>query len=127
MRMFKRRARILFIGGESAVTASELANDLGGCWLEARAQSIESLNAGAFAPQATQGACHWADTVILLDQGGAGSELWLPQHTQTQCRRWPLSGLGGCERAFNAELRRRVSGLIGGLRLLAGSSGAPPV
>jgi len=123
--VFKRRARILFIGGDAALTATDLANDLGRYWLEARAQPIHGLHAAAPVSEAAQADRQWADTVILLGEGVADSELRLPRHTQ--CRCWPLSDWKGCQSVRNAEIRRRVSGLIGGLRLLAGSSGAPPV
>ena len=122
--MFKRRARILFIGGDAALAATELANGLGRTWLEARAQTIHALHGTALAPEALQADRQWADTVILLGEELADTALRLPQHVQRRC--WPLSDPDGSDSARNAELRRRVSGLIGGLRLLAGSSGTPP-
>ena len=93
--MFKRRARVQFVGGEpDRVLAEALARELAAAWLE---------------PWSGAG----ADLRVLLDQAADPDPADpLPR------RRWPLPAAPDARRA---ELRRRLLGMVGGLRLLARS------
>ncbi|MBN2679809.1 hypothetical protein HHS34_003515 [Acidithiobacillus montserratensis] len=103
--MYKRRAHILFWHPhqpEKAQFAAQLANQLGGQWLEARAEC---------------GDISWPDLLIALDCAGIPDR---ERATHTQCKFWPDS-------SDRDALRTRILGVIGGFQLLARlDHSAPP-
>ncbi|MBU2738677.1 hypothetical protein [Acidithiobacillus concretivorus] len=105
--MYKRRAHILFwhpSEPEKAQYAAQLAAELGGEWLIAKANSAEYL---------------WPDLFIALDCDGIPD---LQRAAHTQCKFWPVSA-----KDSENDLRERILGVIGGFRLLARlDQSAPP-
>lgn len=93
---YKRRARVLFLGpsqlGAAAVAA---ALELGAEWLE---------------PSTTEAAASgWADLVVTLDPVSRDHLPTLP--ATSRHKHWNVD--------TPAEVRERVAGMIGGMRLLA--------
>jgi hypothetical protein len=107
--MYKRPARILFIGanGDSRTDlAARLTGEIGAGWMEGLGTDLDRLDADQLA---------WADLVIPLDS-----------HTRQRCpalpasarlKIWDLPELPPDE--TEAEIRRRLIGMLGGLRMLS--------
>ena len=133
--MYKRKVRVLFFDLEPGLNrvAASYGNALGKDWLEARATSktpnpiegrqlttaMAAEGFTALSPSETldDELFAWADLVMTL--GDSKNALPpLPAHAQT--RHWPVSLSDGLETAL-AETRRRVEGVIGGLRMMARS------
>lgn len=94
--VYKRRARVLFLG-PATLTESALAAslELGARWVEPRTD--ESPASG------------WADLVVTLDSDSRDTLPTLPPTTRH--KHW--------DAATPTEVRDRVFGMIGGMRLLA--------
>ncbi len=147
--MYKRRARVLFVGaGNSCCTqmAEGWVKHLGGSWLEARSAGIEAhaLNVRAIAVMLEAGVdishqestrlidelLDWADLVVTVCDVADTRCSSLPHGTQR--KHWSLadpSTVRGNDieitRAFRDvrdDVRRRVEGMIGGMKMLARSS-----
>ncbi len=92
---YKRRARVLFLGPPVLVTAAIAASrELGADWLEARADE----------PPASD----WADLVVTLDSVSRDLLPALP--ATTRHKHWDVD--------TPPAVRKRVAGMIGGMRLL---------
>lgn len=144
----KRKARILFLcTGNSCRSqmAEGWARHLGGDWLEARSAGIEAHGkdpraiavmgeagvdiSGQQSTRLTTDMLAWADTVVTVC--GHADEHCPALPPGVQKIHWPIEDparAAGTEeevmavfRAVRDEIRRRVEGLIGGLRLLARS------
>lgn len=142
--MYKRKARILFVSGHAvgASMAQAWANLRGADWLEARAVCLDPQpphplaltvmhEVGAqlsSAPSAffNADALAWADLVVTLCRDSAARAHALPPGVQKKY--WPVpeprlarpeAEIGAALRVLRDELRERVDGLIGGMRLLA--------
>jgi hypothetical protein len=93
---YTRRARVLFLGPpELAATAAESALELGPEWLEP--STAEAPASG------------WADLVITLDRASHDSLPVLA--ATTRHKHWNAD--------TRDEVRKRVAGMVGGMRLLA--------
>ncbi|WP_455384938.1 hypothetical protein [Acidihalobacter prosperus] len=93
---YKRRARVLFLGPpELASAAVELSRELGAEWLES--DTAEAPASG------------WADLVVTLDPVSRDHLPALP--ATSRHKHWNVD--------TPAEVRERVAGMIGGMRLLA--------
>lgn len=134
--MYKRKVRILFLDDANAIAAfaCAYANAIGAQWLEAKSATtaqhaavpahIEQLAAEQGLPLvacAALAATHlaWADLVITLGQTRAPT---LPPQAQT--RHWPMPTAIDTRDDVDGvtqEIKRRVEGVIGGIRLLAKS------
>ena len=134
---YKRKARILFLGlhgGCRAPMAEGYANALGGDWLEARAagldpQPLDPLAVAAMAeagitladqrPPLTADLLRWADLVVTLD--AVARDRCPPLPPRVQHRHYPFAipadGLPSyC--ALREQIRIRVAGMIGGMKML---------
>ncbi|WP_298169728.1 hypothetical protein [Acidithiobacillus sp.] len=103
--MYKRRVRILFwhpTDPAKARYAATLAEALGADWLEARMDEPDHA---------------WPDLLIALDCRTAPD---IPRATHTQCKYWPLA-----QGSWKDAVRARITGVIGGLRLLARMDQSP--
>jgi hypothetical protein len=108
--VYKRRARILFLtcgDPARAERACVFASDRGRDWLEARGAAL--LDTADMA---------WADLVIALDEECVVN---LRRGAARPWKHWALPTEAG---AADAELLRRIDGLLGGMRLLARSDGS---
>ena len=144
--MYKRKARVLFFCAGCAdycLVAVEFANRRGKDWLEARAVGvgpagqdprvpatlreigIDTTGGELLAPTDTRLA--WADLVVTIGDEVDAHRLALPAHVQK--RHWPFATLVGGDaddiartvRAACDDIRARVDGIVGGLRLMARS------
>jgi len=134
---YKRKARILFLGMHHACRApmaEGLANALGDGWIEARAagldpQPLDPLAVAAMAEAGIILADHrspltadllrWADLVVTLD--AAARDRCPPLPSGVQHRHYPFAipadGLPSY-RALREQIRVRVAGMIGGMKML---------
>ncbi len=96
--MYKRRVKILFMGAVARKqTANLAAHELGAGWLEvATFADIPFI---------------WADLIVTLDES-ALARLPAPP-ASTHHKYWAI------DHATPADIRQRVLGMIGGLRMLA--------
>ncbi len=146
--VFKRKVRVLFLcTGNSCRSqmAQGWANQVGRDWLEARSAGIEAhgqnpravavmREAGVDISQQvsqrlTDDMLRWADLVVTVC--GHADEHCPVLPPGTQKKHWPLSDpawASGSEaeimavfRATRDDIRARVEGIVGGLRLLAKS------
>jgi len=107
--MYKRAARVLFIGvsGDSRTDlAVRLLGEIGAGWMEGRGADLDRLDADQLA---------WADLVIPLDRQTRESCPPLPPTARLKV--WDLPELPPKE--TEAEIRRRLTGMLGGLRMLS--------
>jgi hypothetical protein len=107
--MYKRPARMLFLcapGDERAALAARLTAGIGPGWMEARHAAVDDVDGGAIA---------WADVVIALDPAARDRCPALPPGVRL--RPWDLPDLPPEE--AEAEIRRRLASMLGGLRMLA--------
>ena len=151
--MYKRKVRVLFLCTGNACRsqmAEGWANHLGGEWLEARSAGIEAhgQNPRAIAVMREAGVdisrqtskvltaelLAWADVVVTVCGHADESCPALPPHVQK--RHWPLEDPARAQgneaevlakfRAVRDELRARVEGMIGGLKMMARSDAPAP-
>lgn len=105
--MYKRRARVVFLATEVALAqyAVAYAQQIGGLWVD---------------PCACMNERDVCDLVVTLDHLAAQSWLTRPEHARHV--HWSLAK--GQE---EMDLRSRIDGLVGGMRLLARlDASAPP-
>ncbi len=146
--MYKRRARILFVGagtGGLAEMAAAWARQLGGEWLEGRCALPERYGANPRAAavmleggvdlsrhpcmQLSEDLLEWADLVVTL--GAAGQDTCPALPAGKPVKHWPLDDpaqAAGTEETIMAAYRQaseathsRVASMIGGMRMLARS------
>lgn len=144
--MYKRKARVAFfcVGrADYCLIAAEFANRRGEDWIEARAVGLGPtgqdprvlaamreigmgiVNKELFPP--SRAALAWADLIVTLGDEAESHCPALPAHVQK--RHWPLADLVGGNpddiartlRAACDDIRARVDGIVGGLRLMAKS------
>lgn len=148
--MYKRKVCILFLSGHPAAyaqIAEAYTRHLDYRWLEPRSAYMalsreeppvrvfsegnsEDLPSALFAEDMLE----WADLVVTL--GGREEEFDLPLPPGVQRKHWALAEFAqGHEtneqihihsRSVQDEIKRRVQGVIGGIRLLAHSDGNSP-
>lgn len=119
---YKRKARILFLGGLHPVPpnlAAYYANRLGGEWMEARAAVLPGVAGDV--PVVTADAVAWADLLVTLD-GVANAER-PPLQPGLQHRHYPFEPLPDVTdkpawTTLAGRIRERVEGMIGGMRLM---------
>lgn len=146
--MYKRKVRVLFwCAGQAGygLIAREFADRIGADWLEARAVGIDSPAhiaaamatmreigielVGARLTEPSDELLMWADLVVTL---GRDAEVCCPAlQLHVQKKQWPLAGANidrdsadDIARAFRVardDIRARVEGIVGGLRLMAKS------
>lgn len=134
--MYKRKARVLFLSQANdcrGLLAERLAGHLGGEWLEARSAGLamhppDPRVAGALAGfgldapppggrAVTAEDLTWADLVVSLDEPARA----VPLPAGTRGKHWPLPAapaLGGLD-ALREEIARRITAMVGGMRMLA--------
>jgi hypothetical protein len=97
---YKRKARVLFLDGGSGMAgvAAAIAGEVGGPWLEGLAASLPPDGA----------LLEWADLVVTLDEDAERGCPALPG--QVQRRHYPVGD--------EAALRERISGMVGGMRMM---------
>ena len=146
--MYKRKARIVFWCAEQAgygLLARAFADRIGADWLETHAVGIDSPAhiaaaiatlreigielIGARLTEPSDELLAWADLVVTLGRDAEVCCPALPSHVQK--KHWPLAGANverdsadDIARAFRVardDIRARVEGVVGGLRLLAKS------
>lgn len=123
---YKRKARILFLGGlhpAPASLAAHYANQLGAEWMEARAAVLPGV-AGDI-PVIHQDMLAWADLLVTLD--AAANAARPPLHAGLHHRHYPFEPLP--DRADKSAwgilangIRERVEGMAGGMRLMQRAS-----
>lgn len=119
---YKRKARILFLGGLHPVPpnlAAHYANRLGSEWMEARAAVL--LGVAGDVPVVTDDAVAWADLLVTLDSVAYSARPSL--RTGLQHRHYPFEPIPGVAdkpawTALAVRIRERVEGMIGGMRLM---------
>lgn len=116
--MYKRKAQVVFLdrtGKAAAPLAAKLAGELGADWLEARAAALEPASTVAPLDEAVK---HWADLLVHFDE--ATGEAAKPLPPTTRLKYWPLKADPETDSAqLLEELRQRVNGMIGGMRMLS--------
>lgn len=112
--MYKRKARILFIGMHSVFLrlTCQLLDTHGGDWLEGRWHEL--LADGSLPSEHMD----WADLLVTLDEASyrwlQRGRCWLP------VRRWTLPQDSG---EIHAYLQRQLSSMAAGMRMLARQGG----
>lgn len=107
--MYKRAARVLFVGASGdwrTDLAVRLLGEMGTGWMEGRASDLDRLDAEQL---------DWADLVIPLDQQTRQRCPTLPPTARLKI--WDLPELTPDD--TEAEIRRRLTGMLGGLRMLS--------
>lgn len=123
---YKRKARILFLGGLHPVPpnlAAHYANRLGADWMEARAAVLSGVAGDV--PVLDDEAVQWADLLVTLD---ASANAACPQlRSGLQHRHYPFEPIPDVAdklawTALAARIRERVEGMIGGMQMMQRAS-----
>ncbi len=115
---YRRLARIVFLTGRAdglAGVAAEWARAQGAEWMEARARRLPGVEA-ALAVYDEEDRL-WADLLVTLDAAALSGALG--RRAGLQHRHYPFEpadGISGNE--LEQAVRRRVEGMLGGLRLM---------
>ncbi len=142
---YKRKARVLFVSGSgsNAIMAAGFAGALGGGWLSGRAAALAAPRPQPFAARVMQEVgidisglrlyplderlLSWADLVVTLDP--QADVLCPPLPGGVQKRFYPCAepaAGAACTDVLYREIRdgirRRVEGMIGGMRMLQRSA-----
>ncbi|HUW29404.1 MAG TPA: hypothetical protein VMV97_12420 [Sulfuriferula sp.] len=123
---YKRKARILFLGGLHPVPpnlATHYANRLGAEWMEARAAVLPGVAGDV--PLLTDDVLAWADLLVTLDAVANAARPSL--RSGLQHRHYPFEPTPEVDdkpawSALAGRIRERVEGMIGGLRLMQRAS-----
>lgn len=109
--MYKRKPRILFFASTSqlAEQAAAILLQEGAAWADAQCQYGDPLSI-------PDEQLAWADLLVILDQQMPTPAIDLPVHIQV--RHWPVMAEEG---DAQTEVRRRIHGMLGGIRMLAAS------
>ncbi|HDP89727.1 MAG TPA: hypothetical protein ENN42_07215 [Thioalkalivibrio sp.] len=136
--MYKRKAQVLFVsahGRAAAPMAAALANRLGADWLIGRAAALSPADPTpelaarlvgiSPAPVAIEALSEdlkaWADLIVHFDAALPERMGALPPTARR--KHWPLAADAGTPSdALETELRARILGMVGGMRMLARSS-----
>ena len=143
---YKRKARVLFLSYANnccSQLAEAFANALGSDWIEARSagfepQPIDPLTVAAMRETGVQIAAnsakylddallHWADMVVTLDPQSDTLCPALPPGVQKRHYPFPDAACGTIEscRMLRDEVRTRIEGMIGGMKMLQRNSAEP--
>lgn len=119
--MYKRKAQVIFLdctGSGAASTAARLTRELGPEWAEARAATLDADTHDGGISRLDDALKEWADLIVYFDpQTGAKAT---PLPASTRLKHWPLEhDHGDPSPALTDELRQRVAGMIGGMRMLS--------
>lgn len=136
--MYKRKARVVFFCAGNAgycLAAAEFADRLGQDWIEARVavadterqdpRTLAAMGAHRESPVPTEALFMWADLVVTIGDAAAAHCPALPAHVQK--KHWAVDPLrldeaqGVVAQAVRDDIRARVEGIVGGLRLMAKS------
>lgn len=125
---YKRKARILFLGGlhpGPPNLAAHYANRLGAEWMEARAAVLPGVAGDV--PVLSDDAVAWADLLVTLDAAANAARPSL--RPGLQHRHYPFEPLPDVAdkpawSALAARIRERVEGMVGGMQLLQRASSA---
>ncbi len=123
---YKRKARILFLGGLHPVPpnlAAHYANRLGAEWMEARAAVLPGVAGDV--PVFGEAAVEWADLLVTLD--AVANAACPPLRPGLQHRHYPFEPLPAVTdkpawTTLAGRIRERVEGMIGGMRLMQQAS-----
>ena len=132
---YKRKARVLFVGSGDvcrALLATTLANSLGAAWMEARAGVLHEPSlvpipscalAGTDLADQTlhrldQKNIAWADLIVTLDETADLACPPLPSTVQKRCYPFPQPENSADLRRVRDAIKRRVEGMIGGIRMM---------
>jgi hypothetical protein len=119
---YKRRARVIFLGGlhpAPANLAAHYAQKLGSEWLEARAAVLAGVEGEV--PSLDEAMLAWADLLVTLDHAALAAKPVL--RAGVQHRHYPFEPIPAVSdkagwQALAARVRSRVEGMIGGMRLM---------
>jgi hypothetical protein len=119
---YKRRARVVFLGGlhpAPANLAAHYAQKLGSEWLEARAAVLPGVQGEV--PAMDDAMWAWADLLVTLDAVALASRPAL--RAGMQHRHYPFEPIPAVSdktgwQDLAARVRSRVEGMIGGMRLM---------
>lgn len=119
---YKRRARIVFLGGAHpapAKLAAHYAHKLGSDWIEARAAVLPGV-VGEVA-ELDSDLLAWADLLVTLDAAALAARP--PLRRGLQHRHYPFEPIPPATdkaawSALAVRVRERISGMIGGMQLL---------
>lgn len=123
---YKRKARILFLGGLHPVPpnlAAHYANRLGSEWMEARAAVLPGVVGDV--PVLTGDVWAWADLLVTLD--AVANTARPPLRLGLQHRHYPFEPIPDVAdkpawSALAVRIRERVEGMVGGMRLMQQAS-----
>jgi len=123
---YKRKARILFLGGLHPVPpnlAAHYANRQGAEWMEARAAVLPGVAGDV--PVLGEAAVEWADLLVTLD--AVANAACPPLRPGLQHRHYPFEPLPDVSdkpawTTLAGRIRERVEGMIGGMRLMQQAS-----
>lgn len=123
---YKRKARILFLGGLHPVPpnlAAHYANRLGSEWMEARAAVLPGVAGDV--PVLTGDVLAWADLLVTLD--AVANTARPPLRLGLQHRHYPFEPIPDVAdkpawSALAVRIRERVEGMVGGMRLMQQAS-----
>ncbi|MHB1332627.1 MAG: hypothetical protein ACYCY1_08530 [Sulfuriferula sp.] len=123
---YKRKARILFLGGLHPVPpnlAAHYTNRQGADWMEARAAVLPGVTGDV--PVLGDDALEWADLLVTLD--AAALAACPPLRHGLQHRHYPFEPLPGVAdksawTVLAGRIRERVEGMIGGMQMMQRAS-----
>lgn len=123
---YKRKARILFLGGLHPVPpnlAAHYANRHGTDWMEARAAVLPGVTGDV--PVLDDDALQWADLLVTLD--AAALAACPPLRPGLQHRHYPFEPLPGVAdksawTVLASRIRERVEGMVGGMQMMQRAS-----
>ncbi|MES2407031.1 MAG: hypothetical protein V4528_06890 [Pseudomonadota bacterium] len=123
---YKRKARILFLGGLHPVPpnlAAHYANGQGTDWMEARAAVLPGVTGDV--PVLDDDVLQWADLLVTLD--AAALAACPPLRPGLQHRHSPFEPLPGVAdksawTVLASRIRERVEGMVGGMQMMQRAS-----
>lgn len=119
---YKRRARVVFLSGlhpAPANLAAHYAQKLGSEWLEARAAVLPEVAGDV--PVLDDTMLAWADLLVTLDAAACAAKPALRagmQHRHYPFEPIPPASDKAAWQALAAQVRVRIEGMIGGMRLM---------
>ncbi len=119
---YKRRARVVFLSGlhpAPANLAAHYAQKSGSEWLEARAAVLPEVVGDV--PVLDDAMLAWADLLVTLDAAAYAAKPALRagmQHRHYPFEPIPPASDKAAWQALAAQVRARVEGMIGGMRLM---------
>lgn len=119
---YKRKARVVFLGGSHPVPASlaaHYANRLGDAWMEARAAVLPGVAGDV--PVMDAALLAWGDLLVTVDE--AARVACPPLRPGLQHRHYPFEPIPAAVdkdawTVLAVRIRQRVEGMMGGMRLM---------